>query len=154
MGIIILLIALGILLFLIEFLLIPGITVAGIGGALLTLAGIYVAFSNFGQQTGLIVLLGTLVITTVIFAISLRARTWRKAMLTTKIDSKMNEMPDENRIKPGDRGIAITRLAPMGTVRVNDLVFEVKSISGYVNPNTEIEIVKVSPSQILVKPIN
>jgi membrane-bound ClpP family serine protease len=75
-------------------------------------------------------------------------------MLTTKIDSKMNEMPDENRIKPGDRGIAITRLAPMGTVRVNDLVFEVKSISGYVNPNTEIEIVKVSPSQILVKPIN
>src|SRR5512137_1847018 len=114
MGIIILLIALGILLFLIEFLLIPGITVAGIGGALLTLAGIYLAFSNFGQQTGLIVLSGTLIITLVIFAFSLRSRTWRRVMLTTSIDGKMNEMPGDDKIRPGDKGIAITRLAPMG----------------------------------------
>ena len=154
MGIIILLITLGILLFLIEFLLIPGITIAGIGGALLTLAGIYLAFSNFGQQTGLIVLVCTLIITIVIFAFSLRARTWRKVMLTTNIDGKINEMPDDTKIKPGDKGIAITRLAPMGTVKVNDLVFEVKSVSGYVDPKTEIEVVKVTPSQILVKPIN
>ncbi len=154
MGIIILLIALGILLFLIEFLLIPGITIAGIGGALFTLGGIYLAFSNFGQQTGLIVLSFTLVITVVIFAFSLRSRTWRKAMLTTRIDSKMNEMPGDNKIIPGDKGISITRLAPMGTVKVNGFVIEVKSVSGYVDPKTEIEVVKVTPSQILVKPIN
>ena len=154
MGAVILLIALGILLFLIEFLLIPGITIAGIGGAIFTIGGIYLAFANFGQQTGIIVLCSTLVINIMIFAFSLRAKTWKKAMLTTNIDGKMNQIPGEDKIRPGDKGVTITRLAPMGTVKVNNLVIEVKSVSGFVDPRTEIEVVKVSPSQILVKPLN
>jgi len=154
MGAVILLIGLGLLLFLIEFLLIPGITIAGIGGAILTIGGIYLAFANFGQATGIIVLISTLVITILIFSFSLRAKTWKKAMLTTNIDGKMNEIPGDDKIKPGDKGVTITRLAPMGTVKVNNFVIEVKSVSGFVDPRTEIEVVKVSPSQILVKPLN
>ena len=109
MGAIILLIALGLILFLIEFLLIPGITVAGIGGAILTIGGIYLAFTNFGPQTGVIVLISTLVITVLIFTFSLRAKTWKKAMLTTNIDGKMNEIPGKDKIKAGDKGVTITR---------------------------------------------
>ena len=56
------LIVLGIVLFLIEFLIIPGITIAGIGGMILTAAGIYLAYSNFGPQTGFYFLLGTLIV--------------------------------------------------------------------------------------------
>src|SRR3972149_5091193 len=122
MGAVILLIALGLLLFLIEFLLIPGITIAGIGGAIFTIGGIYLAFANFGQATGIIVLISSLVFPIVIFAFSLRAKTWKKAMLTPNIDSKMNEIPGDDKIKAGDKGVTITRLAPMGTVKVNNFV--------------------------------
>ena len=153
MGAVILLISLGILLFLIEFLLIPGITIAGIGGAILTIGGIYLAFTVHGTQTGTIVLISTLVVTFLIFGISLRSKTWKKAMLTTNIDGKMNVIPGEDKIKPGDIGISVTRLAPMGTVKINGIFLEAKSESGYVNPKTEIEIVKVTSSQIIVKPL-
>lgn len=151
---VILLISLGLLLFLIEFLLIPGITIAGIGGAVLTFAGIYLAYARFGAMTGSIVLISTLLASILIFSLSIRSRTWKKAMLTTNIDSKMNEIPGIENIKTGDKGIAITRLAPMGTVKVNGITFEAKSVAGFVDPKTEIEVVKVSSSQIVVKPIN
>jgi len=153
MGLIILLIILGLLLFLIEFLLIPGITIAGIGGAILTIGGIYMAFTKFGPQTGSIVLISTLIMSILIFTLSLRSRTWKKAMLTTNINSKVNEVAGIEKIKAGDRGIAITRLAPMGSVKVGGIVFEAKSIAGYVDAKTEIEIVKITASQIIVKPI-
>ena len=74
-------------------------------------------------------------------------------MLTTNIESKVNEVPGIEGINAGDRGIAVTRLAPMGTVRVKEMTFEAKSLAGFIDPKTEIEVVKISPSQILVKPI-
>ena len=153
MGVIILLIILGILLFLIEFLLIPGITIAGIGGAVLTLAGVYLAFDKFGTQVGVIVLLFTLVSSLVIFAFSLREKTWKKAMLNTNIDSNVAEDLGLDYIHVGDKGETIGRLAPMGKIRVNDHAYEAKSMSGYIDPHTPIEIMKIHGSQIIVKPI-
>ena len=60
MTVIIILIVLGILLFVIEFLLVPGVTVAGIGGLVLTVLGVYKAFEDFGSTVGVWVLIGTL----------------------------------------------------------------------------------------------
>jgi membrane-bound ClpP family serine protease len=150
---VILLILLGILLFLIEFLIIPGITIAGIGGVILTGAGIYLAYQNFGPRTGFWVLLGTLIVSVIILAFSLRAKTWKKAMLDTNIDGQANESPREGAINPGDKGITVTRLAPMGRVKVNGIVLEGKSVEGYVNPKTEIEVIKLVGSQVFVKPV-
>ncbi len=153
MGLIILLIVLGIFLFLIEFLLIPGITIAGVGGALLTIAGVYLSFEEFGTRAGVVVLLFTLVSFLVIFAFSLRANTWKKAMLNTNIDSNVSEDMGLELIHEGDKGETIGRLAPMGKIRVNNHAFEAKSISGYIDPHVPIEVVKVHGSQIIVKPI-
>ena len=52
MATIIILIVLGILLFVIEFLLVPGVTIAGIGGLILTVFGVYKAFNDFGTTIG------------------------------------------------------------------------------------------------------
>ena len=125
-----LLILLGIFLFLIEFLLIPGVTVAGIGGLILVTAGIYIAFNAHGVDMGLITLGVTIVSSVIILAFSLRSRTWKRVMLNTNIDSKANEGPLEGSIKPGDKGETVTRLAPVGRVRVNEIVMDAKSISG------------------------
>ena len=153
MAAVIALILLGILLFLIEFLLIPGITVAGIGGAVMTVSGVYLAFVRFGTKVGIIVLLFTLVSTLVIFVYSLRAKTWKKAMLNTNIDSNVAEELGLEYIHEGDKGETIGRLAPMGMIRVNGRSFEAKSIAGFLDPRTSIEVVKVNGSQIIVKPI-
>ena len=148
-----LLILLGIFLFLVEFLLIPGITIAGIGGIILIGSGIYLAFVNHGVTMGLITLGLTLLVSVIVIAISLRSRTWKKVMLDTKIDGTSHEALAEGSISPGDKGESMTRLNPIGKVRVNDIVIEAKSITGYVDPHTEIEVVKLSGTQLIVKPV-
>ena len=75
-------------------------------------------------------------------------------MLKTNIDSKVEVGLEEQKIKPGDKGETVTRLAPIGMVRVNDLVIEGKSIGGFLDPKTKVEVTKVLGTQVIVKPIN
>jgi membrane-bound ClpP family serine protease len=152
MGGIILLIILGIFLFVIEFLLVPGITVAGVGGLVLTVLGVYKAFEDYGTETGIWVLLGTLLLSVFVIAFSLRARTWKRFMLNTNVKGSVDESVVSDNIHPGDTGEAVTRLAPIGKVMINDQVREAKSIEGYVDAHTKIEVVSIEGYQIKVKP--
>jgi membrane-bound ClpP family serine protease len=153
MTIVIILILLGILLFVIEFLLIPGVTIAGIGGLVLTVFGVYKAFNDFGTTTGVWVLMGTLLLSVFVIAMSLRARTWNRLMLKTEIDGTVDTAPTTDQIKAGDRGKTVTRLAPMGKVVVNDIVREAKSNEGFLDEHTDIEVVAVEGTRISVKPV-
>lgn len=152
MTAVIILILLGILLFLIEFLIIPGTTVAGIGGLILMGSGVYLSFENWGTKAGFLVLLGTLIMSVLILVFALRSKTWKGAMLHTSIDGKVNEGPAEGQINPGDAGVTLTRLAPIGKIKVNDISLEGKSSEGYINPHTEIIVVKITGAQAIVKP--
>lgn len=91
MTVIIILIVLGILLFVIEFLLVPGVTIAGIGGLILTVFGVYKAFSDFGSQVGIWVLIGTVLLSIFVIAMSLRARTWDRLMLKTNVSGTVDK---------------------------------------------------------------
>jgi len=153
MGFIIILIVLGIFLFVIEFLLVPGVTIAGIGGLILTVFGVYKAFDNYGATVGVWVLIGTILLSVFVIVMSLRARTWNRLMLKTKIKGTVDKDLTEEQVKPGDRGTTVTRLAPMGKIRVNDLVREAKSTEGYVDEHTDIEIVSIEGTRISVKPV-
>ena len=150
---IIILIILGILLFVIEFLLVPGITIAGIGGLILTVLGVYKAFQDFGTATGIWVMVGTIILSVFVIAISLRAKTWSRLMLNTNIEGTVDKDLTEEQVKQGDRGLAVTRLAPMGKIQINDLIREAKSIEGYIEQNTDIEVVQVEGTRIVVKPL-
>ncbi len=154
MAVIIILIILGILLFVIEFLLVPGVTIAGIGGLILTVFGVYKAFEDFGPSVGIWVLIGTVLLSVFVIAMSLRARTWSRLMLKTDVKGTVDHDLTEEQVKAGDRGTAITRLAPMGKIVVNDLVREAKSVEGYIDEHSEIEIVSIEGTRISVKPIN
>jgi len=153
MAVVIILIILGILLFVIEFLLVPGVTIAGIGGLVLTVFGVYKAFNDFGSTTGIWVLIGTLMASVFVIAMSLRARTWKRLMLDTEIKGTVDTAPTEDQIKAGDGGTTLTRLNPMGKVLVNDQVREAKSTEGFINQHTKIEVVSVEGTRISVKPI-
>lgn len=153
MTVVIILILLGILLFVIEFLLVPGVTIAGIGGLVLTVFGVYKAFNDFGASTGVWVLIGTLLASVFVIVMSLRARTWNRLMLKTEIDGTVDSAHIEDQIKEGDRGTTLTRLAPMGKIVVNEIVREAKSTEGFVDEHTDIEVVSVEGTRISVKPV-
>jgi membrane-bound ClpP family serine protease len=113
LGLIIFLIFLGLLLFIIEFVLIPGVTIAGIGGAVCLITGIVFAFISFGTTTGLIVLGITAIVMIIATYFMLKAESWKKFMLKTTNDSKVDTVgSEEEKVKPGDKGITVISKPP------------------------------------------
>jgi membrane-bound ClpP family serine protease len=148
---IILLVLFGVILILLEFFVVPGITVAGVGGLLLLGGSIYLAYEAYGSATGHI-LLGSIILATIILVtLALRSGTWKRIALSTTVDGKMNEQ-DSALFHEGDTGVAITRLAPMGKVEVNNKQVEAAALGELIDPETEIVVVKVELNKLIVKP--
>ena len=152
MPLIILLILLGIILFLIEFLLVPGITIAGIGGAILMVGGVIMAYHFHGTAAGNYTLIGTAVASFITIYFVLKTKTWNRIMLKTNIEGKVNVVDKEiPTVKVGDVGEAITRLNPMGKVLVNGEYFEGKSEDKFIDQRSKVEVTKVLSNKIIVK---
>lgn len=149
MGLIITFIIVGIVLVLAEVLLIPGVGVAGILGILSLGGASFYAFHEFGNLAGGIVT-GIDALLLILFLVYvLRAKTWKRMSLETSISSKA--IDDESAyVAVGDVGQAITRLAPMGMVRFNDKVVEVKALEGVVDPGNEVEVMMIEDGKICV----
>ncbi len=152
---IIILILLGIFLFLIEFLLIPGITVAGIGGAVLMIGGVILGYHHHGMQVGNLILLGTVAFSILTLYFVFKSKTWKNVMLDSKIDSKVNLLErNETMIKQGDEGLTVARLNPMGKVLINGEYYEAKCLNQFLDEQTPIVVIKISDNKIIVKPKN
>jgi membrane-bound ClpP family serine protease len=149
--IIISLIIIGIIFLLLEILVVPGTTLVGLAGAGLMVGGIVTAFSTYGVQAGVLTLAGSLVLSVLAIALALKSNTWRKAMLGTEIDGRVNVVEPDT-VLAGDEGIAITRLNPMGKAMIKDDFYEVTSKDNLINENTPIVVVKVEGNKIIVKP--
>ncbi len=149
---IIVLIAIGLLLILIEIFLLPGINVAGIVGVVLVLGGIIFAYRDLQPIYAHVILAGTLVASVGSIIIAMRAGTWKKISLNETIDSKIINV-DPNIIKTGDTGKTISRLNPMGKVLINDNEYEAKSGHIFIDPNTQVVVTAVEGNVIVVKPI-
>jgi membrane-bound ClpP family serine protease len=147
------LIIIGLLFLVLEILVVPGTTVVGIFGLVLMGVGIWEAYNIFGATTGHLVVAGSLVITVIAIALSLRSKTWKRAMLSTEIKGKTN-LINQEKVKPGDTGKAVSRLVPMGKALINDEYFEVRSMGQYVDQGTEIEVIKIENNKIFVKQKN
>jgi len=150
---IIIIIVLGILLFIVEFLLIPGVTIAGIGGAILMGVAVYMSYKTHGNTVGNYTLIATLILTIGMFVYALRAKTWNRLMLKKDIDGKVEVGLENETVKVGDRGESITRMAPVGKVLINGLVVEGKSQRGFLDQHTPVEVIKVLNTQVIIKPI-
>jgi membrane-bound ClpP family serine protease len=149
--IIISLIIIGIIFLLLEILVVPGTTLVGLAGAGLMVGGIVTAFSTYGVQAGVLTLAGSLVLSVLAIAMALKSNTWRKAMLGTEIDGRVNVV-EPDKVVAGDEGLAITRLNPMGKAMIKDDFYEVTSKDNLISENTPIVVVKVEGNKIIVKP--
>lgn len=145
------LIIFGIIFLLLEILVVPGTTLVGLVGGGLIVAGVVIAFSDHGMQAGVLTLAGSLVGSVLAIAIALKSNTWRKAMLGTELDGRVNVVEPE-KVLAGDEGIAVTRLNPMGKAMIKDEFYEVTSKDNLIGENTPIVVVKVEGNKIIVKP--
>jgi membrane-bound ClpP family serine protease len=149
LGTIILLILIGMLLFVVEFLLVPGVTIAGIAGFILLVGAIYFGYNSLGTPDGHYILAGTVFISILTIYFSLRSRTWKKFMLDSRIEGKVSSYA-EDKVKVGDEGKTITRLNPMGKVLINGEFLEAKSTGPYIEQNKKIKVVNIKDFRVTV----
>jgi membrane-bound ClpP family serine protease len=151
--IIIFLVILGIVLLLIEVTILPGITVAGVGSFLVLVYSVYLAFTSYGSLVGFLTLAFVLIVSPLLVYYFFKGKAGKSMVLNTVITGVANEINHE-KVKVGDIGVTIGRLAPMGKIKVNDEVVEVRSTGAFVNPGEKVKIISIEKSLVTVEPLN
>ena len=151
MGFIIVLILVGLVLIFAEILLVPGIGIAGILGLLSMGGSCFYAFNQLGTNAGVIVTVVNAVLIVALTVWVLRAKTWKRFTLNTNIESKAIDLFEE-KLAVGDRGKTLSRLAPTGTAKIMDEIYEVKALEGMIDSGVEVEVVLIEDNKVYVKP--
>lgn len=142
----------GLALVVLEFLAVPGTTIVGLSGLGLLIYGNYEIFQAYDDSWGYISILICSIICLGLLFYSLRAKTWKRFSLNASIDSKVNVI--DEKIKVGDKGVAITRLAPVGMAEFNGERMEVYTSTSYIEAKTALEVEAIEGNKVRVKIIN
>ncbi len=155
----IILIAIGFILVFIEIFILPSFGPVGILGGVMMIAGLIIAGYREGFQTAIIYAGITFGISLPLCAIGF----W--LMPRTKIGGslilKTTEHKDEG-FKSGSedlekllgmKGIVITPLRPAGTIKIGNDKFDVITQGEFITKGSEVEIIKVEGSKIVVRKI-
>ncbi|HPR32193.1 MAG TPA: NfeD family protein [Prolixibacteraceae bacterium] len=150
--VVLLLLLLGVLLLVVEFMLIPGITIAGIGCFLSFAASVYYSFKYWGTLAGFVTLLAVVIFVPLFLYFLFKGKAVKPMMLNTDIDGKVNVV-DEEHIHVGDKGTTVGRLAPAGKVRINGVSLEARSTGAFIDEHTPVRVIKIEHSTVYVEPI-
>lgn len=141
LTIIIILTILGVVLIFAEILLLPGLTVAAVFSVCSFIAAIIMTFVNYGLTAAMWLFVGSVVLSVASIMLCVRRKSLKSITLNDIVGSTV-----ENNISltlnKGDKVYTYTRLAPMGSIiSVNGEIFEAKSISGFIDQKSLVEIV-------------
>ncbi|MCD7971902.1 MAG: hypothetical protein LUG18_04430 [Candidatus Azobacteroides sp.] len=148
--IVILLLSIAVGLVILEVFFLPGTTFAGIAGVIFAIVGIWYAYMQLGNTWGNISLIGSALVFGGAFTWLVRSNALNKVALNEEIDSKVESICQE-KIKPGDEGITISRVNPIGEARINGETIEVKSNGEFIDPEVKIVVLKVYSTNVLVE---
>lgn len=150
LTLIILLIILGLILILLEIFVIPGTTIVGISGVVLIIFSIWESYKLLGSHQGHVVVAITIAIIALSFFIAFKSGTWKRIMLSTNIEGKVNVI-ETSKLHVGDQGKAISRISPAGTAMFEDELYEVHTVGDFIDQETEVIISKIEDNKIFVK---
>ena len=151
--ILLLIIAIGLGLIVIEIIFVPGTTVVGILGLLCMIAGVMYGFSTFGAPIGWGILSGTILISTTVIIISLKSGVWKKFALNKSMNSKVNEHISIT-IEVGDEGVALSALRPMGNAEFGKDKIEVTTLGELLDSGSKVKVTQVEGRIIYVEQLN
>lgn len=152
MGVIVLLVLLGVFFLVAELVFLPGAVLGAILALASDVAAIYMAFARYGVAAGATVVGIILVLALLATIFSLRAKTWQRFALKDKVEGRSTSTPS-SQLNLGDRGVAISRLSPMGKVEIAGDIYEAKSMGAYVDQRSEVEVVGFENFTVVVKPL-
>jgi membrane-bound ClpP family serine protease len=143
------LLVIGLIRLLVEILFIPGTTVVGIFGFLVSLAGLAFAFLNFDYSIAIGITGVTLVINFAAGWYGFSSGIWKKFSLkSTQSGGAFDGRTDG--LEVGMKGLAVSDIKPYGKASFNEIWVEVKSESGFIEVNTPVTITKIENNKISV----
>lgn len=147
--IIIFLILVAIVLLLLEIFLLPGITIASVGGFIFAIGGVIYAYT-VGETVGHITLVSSVLAFGAAFFWLLRSKSFNRVALKTDVDSRLVSSRELG-IEPGDEGITLSRLAPIGKALIKNITVEAKSTGDFIDEETPVVVVRVDGYNVVVE---
>lgn len=144
------LLIIGLILLMAETLFIPGTTVVGVLGLLISLAGVAYAFLTFPANVAWWITTIAAVLNIAAVVYSFQSGVWNKLTLKNALKGGVFDGRTKG-LEKGMEGKAISDLKPIGKGLFGDSIFEVKSESGFISVDSIITIMKIENNQILVK---
>lgn len=150
--VIVALLLIGAVLFAVEFVVAPGISVSGVGAVVSLLGAVVYSFLTLGTEVSIWVLLIAVLEVVGLTVWFMKSRTIDRLSLKKSLDYCYN--PLENaQIKEGDKGTALTRLAQIGNVEINGKVIEARSAGGFIEEGMPVQVARIEHSTVIVIPV-
>lgn len=149
--IIILFTALALLLFLVEATIFPGFGVFGILATVCVIAADVLVYTEWGGGAAIAAILVSTAVVLLFFWWLSHSKMIDRISLRSTISST-SATKAQLSVKPGDEGVAVTRLALIGNADIGGRTVEVKSEGGFIDEGTPITVTSVNEALILVKP--
>lgn len=150
---VVLLIGIGLLLIVVELIFVPGTTVVGILGFILTAIGVWIGYAALGTTIGHIILAGTVLVGALAFVYSFRSESWSNFALKNQNRSHVNE-DNPHLLEEGEIGKTVSALRPQGTALFAERHHEVQTQGEFVAPNKVIRIIRLHQNKIIVEEIS
>lgn len=144
------LLGIGLVLLLAEVLFIPGTTVVGVFGLVISLAGIAYAFLTFSSDVAWWITSGAVVLNLAAIIYGFRSGVWDKFSLKSSLKGGTYDDRISN-LQVGMMGKAISDIKPYGKAMFQDNIYEVKSESGFISVDSEVTIMRIDDNRVLVK---
>lgn len=144
------LLIIGLILFLIEVLFVPGTTVIGILGLVISLTGVIYAFSAYDSETAFWIVGIAAILNLIAVWYGFSSGVWNRFSL--KSSMKGGAFDGRTRdLSVGMTGVATSDIKPIGNAEFGDSNYEVKSEDGFIEVGKTVSIVKIENNKILVK---
>ena len=146
----------GVMLIAIE-LYVPGVGFFGIAGMCCILASFFMTLG--ANSTAINIMVISLVVAIILFLLLLKqlpsSRLWAKLVLKESETTKAGFVSGIDYSEYlGREGIALTLLRPAGVIVIDERQFDVVSEGQYIKAGSQVKVVKVSGSRIVVKSMN
>lgn len=143
-------ILLGILFLAVEVALIPGFGFVGFLGVAFFVLSVAYAFVTMGALAGWVAL-GLVVAAVVLLVLwAVYGKTFKRLALQKSIVSSTKN-PLSASIKPGDEGVALSRLALVGEADFGGLQLEVSSACGFIDEGEAVCVARIADGTVYVR---
>lgn len=147
--VIVILVLLTIFLVVVEALLIPGVTIAAIAAGISGLYAVYLIYQDYGLVVSVVAFMVILALSMATLFLCVKRKNISRMELKTNSDSSIPSVRDK--VSIGSQGVALSRLAPIGTVLIGSESVEAKSLEGFIDQKSVVEVVGFDDNVALVK---